>query len=269
MRQVLSFALAGWLIIAMTMAQACAEPAQSTPPYPSAATPAAQSAQPGSTLAGGAGNGGNGGDANHLVDTTGYTPDRSRSDALSGYLKQRKLPLVGAQVLRSPAGQQMVVLYGFVGSDFGRNDAVAKTRNYLNDPGITVDNRIKVRPELLAAGNGASGESSAAPAGNTAASGSESLPGINSYENQPNETQQYVQQQNTGAAMGSMAPLLMLGLMALSFSSGGGVAVGPGSFGSFGSYGSPGLSPFGAPAPYNPYPGYPSPGPYGGSPFGP
>ena len=74
-----------------------------------------------------------------------------------------------------------------------------------------------------------------------------------------------------GSAMGSVAPLLMLGLMALSMTSGGSsFAVGPGSFGSFGSspFGMMGGSPFGSAAPYNPYPGFPSPPPvtpYGGA----
>ncbi len=103
-------------------------------------------------------------------------------------------------------------------------------------------------------------EPGAASAGND--SSAQSYPGPDSYTQQQNEAQQYVQQQNTGSAISSMAPLLMLGMMALSMTSGGGFAVGPGSFGSFGS---PGLSPFGAPPPYNPYPGFSSPS-YGNAP---
>ncbi len=196
----------------------------------------------------------------------GYKVDSAESKALSDYLTQHKLPLVGAQVMHGPVGQRGVVLYGFVGSDFGKQDAVTKARNYLSDSSIAVNNRIKVEPELLTSNGASMGTSNSEPGAASADndSSAQSYPGPDSYTQQQNEAQQYVQQQNTGSAISSMSPLLILGMMALSMTSGGAFAVGPGSFGSFGSFGSPGLSPFGAP-PYNPYPGFSSPS-YGNAP---
>jgi hypothetical protein len=277
MRRAMSMALAGWFAITMTLAQSCAAPAQSGAPYSkvgsnmsslgASASPVSSPSEPAETSAA---------SSTHL-DTTGYTADQSSSEALSAYLKHRRLPLVGAQVLKSPAGERAVVLYGFVGSDFGKRDAVTKTRSYLADSEVPIENRIKVRPELLTAG--ASGGTSAGNSGGEAGSGSNGssadesaastpgdsqYPGVSSYEQQPSQAQQYAQQQNTGSAISAAVPLLMLGLMALSMTSGGSFAVGPG--GPFGSssFGSPGGSPFGA-MPYNPYPGYSSPSPYGGA----
>lgn len=201
-------------------------------------------------------------------DPSGYKVDSAESKALSDYLTQHKLPLVGAQVMNGPDGQRGIVLYGFVGSDFGKQDAVAKAQKFLGDSSVAVNNRIKVEPELLTAGNAATGDASSA-GGNRSAdedASAQSYPGPDSYAQQQSEAQQYVQQQNTGSAISSMSPLLMLGMMALSMGSGGTFSVGPGSFGAFGS---PGLSPFGAPPPYNPYPGFPSSSPYGSGPFNP
>jgi hypothetical protein len=288
MRRAMSMALAGWFTVAMTLAQSCAAPAQNTAPYSnvgSSTSALGASSNPGGSLSGthDAGN-----TSRTPIDTTGYTADQSSSEALSTYLKHRRLPLVGAQVLKSPAGQRVVVLYGYVGSDFGKQDAVTKTHSYLADASVPVENRIKVEPELLTAGagGGAPAASSAdeAATGQGAGSGDEAsaggpgdsqYPGVNSYQQQPNQAQQYAQQQNTGSAISTVAPLLMLGLMALSMTSGGGsFAMGPSSFGSMGSpfgsmgsspFGSAGGSPFGAPAPYNPYPGFSSPPPYNGS----
>jgi len=284
MRRAMSMALAGWFTVTMTLAQSCAAPAQNTAPYSnvgSSTSALGTSSSPGGSLSGTA----DAGNASSTpIDTTGYTADQSSSEALSTYLKHRRLPLVGAQVLKSPAGQRVVVLYGFVGSDFGKHDAVTKTHSYLADSSVPVENRIKVEPELLTAG--ASGGAPAASSADEAASGQgagsadeataggtgdSQYPGVNSYEQQPNQAQQYAQQQNAGSAISTVAPLLMLGLMALSMSSGGSFAVGPSAFGSMGSpfgsmgsspFGSPGGSPFGAPAPYNPYPGFSSPPPY-------
>ena len=270
MRRAMSMALAGWFIVTMTLAQSCAAPAQNVAPYRSSATALDTSSNSGGSLSG---TSDAGGASNTHLDTTGYTADQASGEGLSAYLKHRRLPLVGAQVLKSPAGQRVVVLYGYVGSDFGKRDAVTKTHSYLADSNVPVDNRIKVKPELLIAGNngGAPAASSADEAGSGSGAGSAEqaaagapgdaqYPGVNSYEQQQNQAPQYAQQQNVGSAMSTVGPLLMLGLMALSMTSGGAFAVGPGSMGSspFGSS----SSPF-APAPYNPYPGYASPPPYG------
>ena len=44
------------------------------------------------------------------IDTTGYSPDQSESRALTDYLTQHRLPLVGAQVLNGPDGKRAIVL---------------------------------------------------------------------------------------------------------------------------------------------------------------
>src|SRR5580704_6266706 len=114
MRRLLHTALGVWLLVVMTMAQGCAEPAQSASTRdltstgrPSAGFPdqytRATSAQ-------------NSTQNNSPAETTGYIVDPTASNALTDYFKHHRLPLVGAQVLRSPAnGARKVVLYGFVG----------------------------------------------------------------------------------------------------------------------------------------------------------
>ncbi len=247
MRRLMCIALAGWFVIAMTLAQACAGPAQTSAPYqsfPSSGTPV------GTTSGGSAATS----TASTHIDTTGYSADQKSSEALSEFLKHRRLPLVGAQVLKSPAGQRVVVLYGFVGSDFGKNDAAAKTRTYLADANVPIDNRITVKPELLAGGSSGSSSGSSAEQTASGSPADSQYPGVSSYEQQGSQADQYVQQQTTGSAVSTIAPLLMFGLMALSLGSGGSFMVSPGA--------SPfGGSPFG-PVPYNPYPGFPSPSPY-------
>ncbi len=193
------------------------------------------------------------------INTTGFVANQSESQALTQYLKQRRLPLVGAQVLHGPDGQRAVVLYGYVGSDFGKGDATVKAGQYLNDSNVAIDNRIKIQPELLSSGSTNVGGSQLGTPAGTSNPDASSYPGADAYAEQQNEAQQYVQQQQTGMAISSMTPLLMLGLMALSAASGGSFTMGPGSFGP------PGGS-FGPP-PYNPYAGFPpAPGP---SPYGP
>jgi hypothetical protein len=278
MRRALSIALAAWFALAMTLAQSCATPAQTSTPYNNVAPSTPPVGTTSSTGSGAPETTNSVAETSTHLDTAAYTADQARSQALSDYLKQRRLPLVGAQVLQSPSGARVVVLYGYVATDHGKQDAVTKTHQYLADSSVAVDNRIKINPELLSAGNGAGGPGANSEdetaAGTTADS---QYPGASSYEQQANQAQQnqaqqYVQQQNTGAALSAMAPLLMLGMMALSMGSGGTFMVNPGSFGPMG--GSPfggmggmggmgplGGSPFGPPAPYNPYPGFPSPPP--------
>jgi len=77
-----------------------------------------------------------------------YTADRTASDELTGYLRRHHLPLVGAEVLKTADGAERVVLYGFVATDFGKSDAKSKALEHLGKKGITVENRIVVRPEI-------------------------------------------------------------------------------------------------------------------------
>jgi len=257
--------LALWFVVSVTMAQACVAPSQSSSPGNQGSssvgvgpthsiasggslTPIADHENPADTH----------------IDTTGYTPDEAESRALTEYLTQHRLPLVGAQVLNGPDGQRAVVLYGFVGSDFGRNDAADKARRFTGNPSMAVDNRIKVRPELLAS-HAATPDTGTSANPEDGSSPDESYPGVDSYtQQQSNALNQYQQSQGPGSSMGSMLPLIMmLGMLGMSMASGGGGF----------SMGSPMGSPYGY-SPYNSYPGYPSgspyaPSPYSSSPLGP
>jgi len=263
----LSFAFC--FAISMTIAQVSASVAQTSSTYPGSGsdeTSAYTRASPDSHF-----------------DAGGYTPDQNESRTLTEYLKQRKLPLVGAQVLRASDGRRRVVLYGFVGSDFGKADAVQKAQTFLHDSSVEVDNRINVRPELLASnrpsGAALGNPDSASPSASGSTSNSESsyspdssaYPGPESYKAQ--QASPYMQQ------LTSMMPLIaLLGALGMSMAGGssgfsfGSSPLGGSPFGSpysspYGpSYGSPyGSSPFGA-SPYgrSPYGG----SPYGNSPYG-
>ena len=76
-----------------------------------------------------------------------YTVDRSASDALTAYLHKHRSPLVGAEVLQA-SDSQRVVLYGFVASDRGKQDAQSRVLRYLGKSDAQIDNRIAVRPEI-------------------------------------------------------------------------------------------------------------------------
>ncbi len=253
MRRFTQLLLAMWFAISMTMAQIGFSAAQtSTNPVAEGDESRAYSAGSSATN----------------PDTSGYTPVESESQALTEYLKQRKLPLVGAQVLRGTSGRRKVVLYGFVGSDFGKTDAAKKTHSFLHDPDALVDNRINIRPELLASNQPATAPGTSSypvppPASNAGSSESSSpdaskYPGPESYKAQ--QASPYTKQ------LTSMMPLIaLLGVLGM------GIAGGGSGF-SFGStpfagsqYGSPYSSPYGPQygSPYGPYAS-----PYGNSPFG-
>ena len=74
-------------------------------------------------------------------------PDSDQSTRLTDYLHSHRLPLVGAQVLDSASGRS-VMLYGYTATDFGKSDAETKTRRYLNDNNVVINNHIRVMPEL-------------------------------------------------------------------------------------------------------------------------
>jgi hypothetical protein len=254
-------ALAVCLAIAMTLAQSCAGPSQNVNSYRTTGASVAVAAPTGNTPGAAVASGP---PAAH-IDTTGYRQDQSTSQALTDYLTQHKLPLVGAQVLTAPDGSRAVVLYGFAGSEAGKQDAVGKARGYLKESTVAVDNRVKVNPDLLTANNtgAAAGQNpdDAAADISTDANDTSTYGGADSYTQHQKENQQYAQQaqqaQGNGPSMSAMTPMLLMGLVALSLASGGHFAVGSGS-GSMGFGGPPfGGPPFGS-APSNPYQGYPS-----------
>jgi hypothetical protein len=83
-----------------------------------------------------------------------YKVDAADSQSLTTYLRQHRLPLVGAQVLGDTAGNRRIVLYGFVATKFGKKDAAHKALAYIGKgaqagtPAPQVENRIEVRPEI-------------------------------------------------------------------------------------------------------------------------
>ena len=73
--------------------------------------------------------------------------DQNSSDLVTKYLHKHRLPMVGAQISNGTTGRQMM-LYGFVATDFGKQDAEKKARLALHDPGIPIVNNIRVNPQL-------------------------------------------------------------------------------------------------------------------------
>ena len=55
--------------------------------------------------------------------------------------------MVGAQISNTTSGRQLM-LYGYVATDFGKEDAVTKSKRYLRDSTIAVVNNIRVNPQL-------------------------------------------------------------------------------------------------------------------------
>ena len=74
--------------------------------------------------------------------------DTPQSIALTDYLHNNRLPLVGARVLASNGGPRQAILYGYVATPLGKADAVDHARKWLKDSGAQVDNRIKIEPDL-------------------------------------------------------------------------------------------------------------------------
>jgi hypothetical protein len=204
--------------------------------------------------------------------------DSAQSQALTNYLHNNQLPLVGARVLASNGGARQVILYGYVRTPFGKADAADHARQFLKDSNALVDNRLKIEPDL--GGNAPDNPPSAS--GNIAGGNGSDLnnPDIQQYQQQQQtaQQQQYMNQGGMGpmggspmggsSIMGSPGLMMMLPFLlgGTSFGGGSGMGFGMGG-GGFGSpYGGGMGSPYGG--------GYPPPG-YGyppsgyGNPYGP
>ena len=181
--------------------------------------------------------------------------DSAQSQQLTNYLHSHQLPLVGARVIASNGGPRQVIVYGYVATPFGKADAADRSREFLNDPGTQVDNRIKVEPDL--ASNATMGPPPDASGQNNS--------DLQAYQNQQTAQQQQYMNQGSNSSSGLMMFLPLFGMFG-----GGGSGFGfggggyGGGYGPYGGYG-PGYSPYGPG--YSPYgPGYPPPGygyPYG------
>jgi hypothetical protein len=74
----------------------------------------------------------------------------AQSQALTSYLQTHRLPLVGVNVVEQD-GHPNAILYGFVATPFGKQNAADIVRRAFRGAPVTIQNRILVRPELLAA----------------------------------------------------------------------------------------------------------------------
>ncbi len=192
------------------------------------------------------------------------TVDTAQSKDLTDYLRNHRLPLVGAQVLSNPSGQRQVILFGYVATDYGSRDAIAKAQRYMNDSSVTVDNRIKVEPDL--ASSASAEPSSESASGSTSSSSTYNEPGVGTEQQYERSAQnpyggyQAYQSQSSG---GLMSLLPMLGFFGGSFGGGSGGFMGGNvggfgtGFGNYGGYGYPTYPPspgLGYGPPYPPYP---------------
>ncbi|HTW87562.1 MAG TPA: hypothetical protein VMD75_06115 [Candidatus Binataceae bacterium] len=93
-----------------------------------------------------------------------YTVDRTASDALTSYLREHRLPLVGASVSKASDGSSQVMLYGYVATEQGKRNAAKRAEKYFNnDPHITMVNRITVNPEIRELGSSSSEAAAGSP----------------------------------------------------------------------------------------------------------
>jgi hypothetical protein len=249
------------LAAAMAGAASCMTPVNS-----SATTGTLKGSQIGSSTSSfGTGSHSSAGSPSSTGTVAGGTIDASQSQALSDYLKHHQLPLVGGQVVNSTSGGRQVILFGFVASDFGKTDAEQKARNYLKDPTLVVDNRIKVSAEL-----GGDAQASGSRPGNAespTADSNDPYGGAGSIQDYENSQQMdpyayQAQQSQQNGAYSSSASTMMTALQILGVF--GSIAGGSGgfhsSYGGFSSGYAPSYGNYGYPS----YPPYPS-----GSGFGP
>lgn len=195
--------------------------------------------------------------------------DEVQSRALSNYLKGHHLPLVGAQVIPAADGRDQVILFGFVASPYGQTDAEGKTKKFLNDKSVVIDNRIKVNSELANAGP--STPEPLPPDQQLPPDQMDQLGSVQAYQNQQPPDQYVYQSQGYGTSMGSgglsmMIPLLGMlvgGSSGFGYGGGSGLGYGGGGFGTgYGSYGSYGYPSYPPPMPGGFGYGSPAPPPY-------
>jgi hypothetical protein len=108
-----------------------------------------------------------------------FTVDTAASEALTNYLRQNRLPLVGAQIGTASTGARRLVLYGYVGTQMGKSDAETKAVAHLGGTPPEVVNRIVIQPELAkmkSSGHAeeSSGDASSSAVNDYAASGAPS-----------------------------------------------------------------------------------------------
>ncbi len=100
-----------------------------------------------------------------------FTVDSTASEALTNYLRQNRLPLVGAQIGTASTGARRLVLYGYVATQMGKSDAESKAVGHLGGTPPEIVNRIVIQPEIAKLKSGGHGGSS----------GDASTGGVNDY----------------------------------------------------------------------------------------
>jgi hypothetical protein len=98
-----------------------------------------------------------------------FTVDSAATDTLTNYLRQNRLPLVGAQIGTAPGGERRLVLYGYVATEHGKSDAESKAVAQMGAPAPEVVNRIVVQPEIAKMKSGG-GQADGGQANDSAAS---------------------------------------------------------------------------------------------------
>jgi hypothetical protein len=94
-----------------------------------------------------------------------FTMDAPASEALTNYLRQNRLPLVGAQLGTASTGARRLVLYGYVATEIGKRDAESKALAHLGGTPPEVVNRIVIQPEIAKLKSGSHGGSPGAASG--------------------------------------------------------------------------------------------------------
>ncbi len=77
-----------------------------------------------------------------------YQVDKYGSERVTRFLHHHNLPLVGAQVIDNNDGSRELHLFGFVATEYGKQDAQQKALKYLGDNTIQVVNSIQINPSI-------------------------------------------------------------------------------------------------------------------------
>ena len=90
--------------------------------------------------------------SSNALSLPAHSPDESMFDAArsrdaTSYLESHRLPFVTAKVYRDSTGAPaFLMLSGKVATDFGKQDAARKVRDFLRAPGLALDNQIQIDP---------------------------------------------------------------------------------------------------------------------------
>jgi hypothetical protein len=165
---------------------------------------------------------------------TGGSIDSGQSQELSEYLKNHRLPLVSAQVVKGAGGAPQVILFGYVATEQGQLDAENRTRKYLKDASVAIDNRIKINSEIANSPPPMPEQQGQPAASATSPDDVDSQMGsVQAY--QQNQAPDQMQYQNQGSSTGALGALIpFIGMMVGAGGGGGGFGTGYGQYGGYG-----------------------------------